>query len=130
LHHSVIALVLVQAACASSPSAEPAAEPANEGSTNCVIIEVQNTSLFGASVWVVWENSPARRLGRLSLSERRVFVLPFRNTPLRLRFEPEGGSQVVYVTNEELPTPGVRFTVIYRINGPGPLLRVGNTRCP
>ena len=125
----ILTVAALQAACASAPEAtdtpdRPAMDPGN-----CVIIEVQNISQTGVSVWVEWQNRPPRRLARIGLNERRVFTLPFQNNMVNLRFQPDGSS-MVSMTNALLPTPGVRFSVVYRVNGAGPLRRVGHTRCP
>ena len=87
---SIIAIVLGQLACASSPGgAEPAAgaRPAAAGPAMCVMVEIQNQSVRGVTVWVEWEKSAPRRLDRLSINDRDVYQLPFRNAQLNLRFQ-------------------------------------------
>ena len=90
---SILGIVLGQLACASSPGGtEPAAgaEPAAAGPAMCVTVEIQNQSVRGVTVWVEWENSAPRRLDRLSINDRDVYQLPFRNAQLNLRFQQEG----------------------------------------
>ncbi len=132
---SFVALLLSQLACASSSGgAEPpggtepaAANPRAAGPARCVTLEVQNQSLRGVTVWLVWENSARRRLSRLTINDRDVFRLPYRNEQLSLQFEAEGGAN--HTTNGVLPVPGDRIEVVYRVQGPGPLRRVGTARC-
>ncbi len=132
---SFVALLLGQFACASSSGdAEPpgGAEPAAADSqaadpARCVTLEVQNLSLRGVTVYLVWENSARRRLSRLTINDRDVFRLPYRNQQLSLEFEASGGAR--QTTNGVLPVPGDRIEIMYRISGPGPLRRVGTARC-
>ena len=124
-------MVLGQLACASSPGGtDPAAgaEPVAAGPAMCVTVEIQHQSVRGVTVWVEWENSAPRRLDRLSINDRDVYQLPFRNAQLNLRFQQEGASQVEH-TNPVLPTPGDRIEIVYRQSGPGPLRRIGPARC-
>ena len=132
---SFVALVLSQLACASSSGGteppggpEPAAaNPPPADTARCVTLEVQNLSLRGVRVWLVWENSARRQLGRLTINDREVFRLPFRNERLSLQFESSGGAR--HTSNGVLPVPGDRIEIVFRVQGPGPLRRVGTARC-
>ena len=122
-----VTLLLTQAGCAAAThesETENAVEP-----TECVVVEVQNQGHAGVSVSIEWENMAARRLGRVGVSERRVFTLPFQNNMLNLRMQAEGSS-VVAVTNSQLAVPGARFSVVFYVNQAGPFRRVGTTQCP
>ncbi len=122
----VVALPLALPACGSS-RADPDEGP-RPTADECVVVEVQNTSLVGVTVWTKWEDRPARRQGRVSLNEREVYQLPFRNAQLNLQFQPDGGTGRVS-SNAVLPTPGDRIDIVYRNNGPSPLRRVGPAQC-
>ena len=131
-----LALVIVLGAlgCASSAGGEPpsetdpaAANPRAAGPARCVTVVVQNQSLRGVAVYLVWENSARRRLARLSISDRDTFRLPYRSDLLSLQFEADGGGQ--HTSNGVSPTPGDRIEIVYGAQGPGPLRRVGTARC-
>ncbi len=113
-------------ACASSGNQEDEQTP---GPANCIVVEVQNTSLTGVTVWTQWENRTPRRQGRVSLNGRRVYTLPFRNAIFNLQFQAEGQT-VREGTNVILPQPGDRIDIVYRNDGPGQLRRIGPARCP
>ena len=138
---SFVALLLGQLGCASSPGgAEPqggtepaAANPRAAGPARCVTLEVQNQSRVGVTVFLVWASSARRRLSRLSINERKVIRLPYRNEQLSLQFEAEagvgGGAPRNLTSNGVSPTPGDRIEIVYRAQGPGPLRRVGTAPC-
>ncbi len=114
------------AGCGSSRA--PATAQGGGGPARCIEVEVQNTSLRGVTVWVEWENAVPRRMGRLSLSARRVYELRFRNAQLNLRFQSDGATQY-QISNAVLPTPGDRIDIVYGVNGPGVLRRIGVADC-
>ena len=122
----IAVLALVHIGCASSRSG--AEEEPAPGQANCVVVEIQNTSLTGLTVWIEWENRTPRRMGRVSLNAREVYTLPFRNEQFSLQFQPDGQMQR-QASNAVLPTPGDRIDITYRNRGPGPLRRVGTARC-
>ena len=131
---SILAIVLGPLGCASSGGGEPPggnepaeADPQRAGPARCVTLEVQNQSMRGVTVYLVWENSARRRLARLSINDRDTFRLPYRNEQLSLQFEAEGGGR--HTTNGISATPGDRIEIVYRVQGPGPLRRTGVARC-
>ncbi len=132
---SILAIVLGQLGCASSGGGEapggtePAeADPQAARPARCMTLEVQNQSLRGVTVYLVWENSARRRLARLSINDRDTFRLPYRNERLSLQFEAEG-SGGTHTSNGVSPTPGDRIEIVFRTQGPGPLRAVGVASC-
>jgi hypothetical protein len=116
--------------CSSSTTAgdaNPAPAPA-AGPPTCIVLEVENTSLTGVSVWIEWENTSPQRMGRLSINARRSYRLPFRNTPITVRLQEDGGSGFV-ISNSMLPVPGDRLDIRYGTQGASPLRRTGVARC-
>ena len=130
----ILAIVLGASGCASSGGgespgeAEPeAANPRAAGPARCVTVVVQNQSMRGVAVYLVWENSARRRLARLSINDRDTFRLPYRSELLSLQFEADGGRN--HTSNGVSPLPGDRIEIVYGAQGPGQLRRVGTARC-
>lgn len=95
---------------------------------SCIVVEVQNLSLRGVTVWIEWDGSAPRNLGRLGLNARRAFRQQFRNAEVRLHFQRDGATSRT-ASNPILPTPGDRLDVSYRESGASPLRRAGVARC-
>ena len=122
----VVLLAMGALGCASSSGG---AEREVSGPAMCLSLEIQNTALVGVQVWIEWEDRAPRQLGRLSISDRDVYEIPFRNAQLNLRFQREGGGTEVQSSNPVFPQPGDRIEIVYRVSGPGPLRRIGTTDC-
>lgn len=121
---------LCQIGCASSgaPSESEAAPAPARGTPDCIVVEVENTSLTGVTVWIEWENTSPRNMGRLSINDRRAFRLDFRNAQVSVQFQEDGATRFS-VSNAILATPGDRLDIRYSAQGAGPLRRTGVARC-
>ncbi len=121
-------LVLTAVSGCAGGGPEPPGPAPGETAADCIHIEVQNTSLTGVTIWIQWANRSPQRMGRLSVSARRVYELRFRNNEVLVQFQADGGAGRIS-SNPMLATPGDRLDIVYRNTGPGPLRRTGVARC-
>ena len=127
---SVVVLLLGPLGCASSSGGSQQsgeAEAPAGGPAMCFTLEVRNNSSQRVMVTI----GGVGRLGSLSTNDRDVYVLPYRNAQLRVRFELQTGLGGASISNPVSPTPGDKIEIVFRgpTFGPGTLRRVGKARC-